>query len=65
MQYLWIVILIVAFSVWGVFAIKDIYKCTHSLILEFKDIDLSTKLFLGAVALLFAVSLVWFIALRG
>lgn len=65
MEYLWIAILIVAFSVWGVFAIKDIYKCTHSIILEFRDINLSTVIFLGVIALLFAFSLVYFIALRG
>ena len=65
MEYLWIAILIVAFSVWGIFAIKDLYKCTHSVILSFKNINLSTILFLAAVTMLFAYSLAYFILLRG
>lgn len=65
MECLWFIILIVAFLVWCAFSIYDIIQCTNSLFFTFKDINLSTKLFLGAVALLFAVSLVWFIASRG
>ena len=65
MEYLWIVILIVVFLVWGVFAIKDIYKCTHSILLRFRNIKSSTIMFLVAVTILFAFSLVCFIALRG
>lgn len=64
-EYLWIAILIVVLLVWGVFAIKDIYTCTHSILLRFRDIKLSTIIFLGVVAMLFAFSLVCFIALRG
>ena len=65
MEYLWVVILTVALLFWAALSVYDIIRCTNSLFLRFRDISISTRIFLGVITLLFAFSLVYFIVLRG
>ena len=65
MEYLWIAILTVVLLVWCAFAVYDIIRCTHSIFLSFRDISLSTLIFLAVVAMLFAFSLLYYLCRGG
>ena len=67
MKYIWMIILVIAYVIWGVHAIEDLIDCIKHLRLPLSNLDESSiAFFVASIIFIFAISFaLWVEAYRG